>query len=58
MKNILINKKFNDDNHGSYLNGWQKALKTYEEVMEEDLKVKIGINDLHTLKILQEVKKA
>ena len=56
MKNILFSKKISRDNQASYLNGWQKALKTYEEVMEEELKVKLGIHELQTLQILQEVK--
>lgn len=55
MKNVLFDKKFTETQQTSYMVGWDKALKAYQEVMVEDFKEKIG---LKSGKILEFTSKA
>lgn len=50
MKIHSFIKKITSSDKNDYLKGWNRALKAYEELMEEDLKLKIGLHGLQNLK--------
>ncbi|NJO03155.1 MAG: hypothetical protein HC880_17060 [Bacteroidia bacterium] len=58
MKNTLFKDKFTNANQYSYYAGWDKAVKTYQEVMVEVIKEKLGLKDSKNMELIAEEKKS